>query len=130
MAAGLSDRVTVEHTRIEELARGDLRESLDGVVARSFGPAAELAECALPLLTLGGSLVVSVSASTAQQWHRMPLAAALGCETSESWTTPHGRYLCVRRSGPLPERFPRSRAARKRSPLGQEAAGSDVSRET
>ena len=123
-AAGLAERVTVEHAPVDEMARGGRRESLDGVVARSFGPVPELAECALPLLKAGGSLVVSVSESTVQHWKRTLLAARMGCEMTASWTTPHGNYLSVRRTGPIPPGLPRRRPARSRSPLGS------VSRET
>lgn len=119
IAAGLMERVTVEHAVVDEMARGERRGGFDGAVARSFGPVPELAECALPLLKAGGSLVVSVSESTEQSWQRIPLAARTGCEISGSWTTPHGKYLSVRRSGPIPPGLPRRRPARSRSPLGQ-----------
>lgn len=118
VAAGLTERVTVEHALVDEMARGERRGGFDGVVARSFGPVPELAECALPLLKPNGSLVVSVSASTAQHWQRMPLGERMGCEISGSWTTPHGSFLSVRRSGPIPPGVPRRRPARNRAPLG------------
>lgn len=117
-AAGLTERVRVEHALVDEMARGERRGRFDGAVARSFGPVPELAECALPLLKASGSLVVSVSASTEQHWQRMPLAARMGCEISGRWTTSHGNYLSVRRSGPIPPGIPRRRPARNRSPLG------------
>lgn len=117
-AAELTERVTVEHALVDEMARGERRGWFDGVVARSFGPVPELAECALPLLKASGSLVVSVSASTEQHWQRMPLATRMGCEISGGWTTPHGSYLSVRRSGPIPPGVPRRRPARNRSPFG------------
>lgn len=117
-AAGLTQRVTVQHCRVEEMARGERRGNFDGVVARSFGPVPELAECALPLLKAGGSLVSSVSTSTARHWRQMQLAAQTGCEVSATWTTPHGKFLAVRRSGPIPPGLPRRRPARDRSPLG------------
>lgn len=118
VAAGLEDRVMVKHALVEDLARSELRGGFIGVVARSFGPPPELAECALPLLILGGSLVVSVAESTAQTWHRMPLVERTGCDLEASWTTPYGNYLAVRRSGPIPPELPRRRPSRSRSPLG------------
>lgn len=52
--------VTVVEARAEEAARGDdLRETFDAVVARSFGPPAVTAECAVGFLRPGGRLVVS-----------------------------------------------------------------------
>jgi 16S rRNA (guanine527-N7)-methyltransferase len=53
-------QVTVVEARAEDAARRpDLRESFDAVVARSFGPPAVTAECAIGFLRPGGRLVVS-----------------------------------------------------------------------
>ena len=117
-AAGLVDRVTVDHATLEDIARSELRESCQGAVARSFGPASELAECGLPLLAIGATLVLSVSATTRRQWQRLPLAERTGCKMVESWSTPHGSYVAVTRTGATPCEIPRRRAARVRSPLG------------
>jgi 16S rRNA (guanine527-N7)-methyltransferase len=52
--------VTVVEARAEVAARSpDLREMFDAVVARSFGPPAVTAECAVGFLRPGGRLVVS-----------------------------------------------------------------------
>lgn len=57
---GLRDRVEVVERRAEAAARQPgLREAIDVVVARSFGPPAVTAECAVGFLRLGGRLVVS-----------------------------------------------------------------------
>ena len=117
-AAGLTERVAVEHALVDEMARAGGRGGYDGAVARSFGPVPELAECALPLLNEGGSLVVSVSAATTRRWREMPLAVRTGCEIEGTWTTPYGSYLAVKRFGPIPASLPRRRPARSRSPLG------------
>ena len=118
VAAVLTERVTVEHCPLDDMARSTRRGEFDGAVARSFGPAPELAECALPLLRTGGSLVVSVSAGTTRQWQQMPLAKRTGCDISANWTTPYGSYLSVKRWGPMPAELPRRRPVRLRSPLG------------
>ena len=53
-------KATVIEARAEEAARRpDLRETFDAVVARSFGPPAVTAECAVGFLRPGGRLVVS-----------------------------------------------------------------------
>ncbi len=130
VAAGLTDRVTVEHVSVDDLARSSGRGDFDAVVARSFGPAPELAECALPLLNDGGSLVVSVSSRTRQHWQRLPLEGRTGCEIADTWSTPHGSYVSVRRVGPIPVDLPRRRPARRRSPLGRGTGQLSVSRET
>ena len=59
--AGLgSAGVVVVEARAEEAARrADLRETFDVVVARSFGPPAVTAECAVGFLRAGGRVIVS-----------------------------------------------------------------------
>lgn len=117
-AVGLERRVTVEHVRLEALAdRSDARGAFDGATARSFGPVPELAECGLPLLRVGGELVVSVTEETERLWRTPKLEPATGCVWARSWQTAHGRYLAVRRARPGPDRLPRRPSSRRRSPL-------------
>lgn len=117
-AVGLTDRVTVVHGVLDSLARRpQWRARQDGAVARLFGPAAELAECALPLLRTGATLVVSVSRATRAQWEDLDLASTTGCEVTGAWSSEHGRYLAVSRTSPGPAQLPRRRAARLRMPL-------------
>lgn len=62
---GCGARVTVVRARAEEVGRRDgLREGFDLVVARGFGPPAVTAECAAPLLRVGGRLIVSEPPAT------------------------------------------------------------------
>lgn len=119
-AAGLAARIVVEHARLEDVAgRRETRETFDGLVARLFGAASELAECGLPLLRVGGSLVVSVSARTRRQWEGMPLRTRTGCELSAQWSTPHGSFISITRMEPPPPDLPRRWAVRRRRPLLQ-----------
>ena len=69
-ALGLGDQVEVRTVRAEEAGRlPDLRGQHDLVVARGFGPPAVTAECAAPLLAVGGQLVVSEPpASSGDRW--------------------------------------------------------------
>jgi 16S rRNA (guanine527-N7)-methyltransferase len=56
----LEGRVRVIHERAEICGRNSLyRANFDGVVARSFGSPAVVAECAAPFLRVGGWLIVS-----------------------------------------------------------------------
>ncbi|HZD79734.1 MAG TPA: RsmG family class I SAM-dependent methyltransferase, partial [Actinomycetota bacterium] len=56
----LGDRVVVRHERAEDAGRDpDLRAGCDLVTARSFGGPPVTAECAAPLLRVGGLLLVS-----------------------------------------------------------------------
>ena len=67
---GLADVAVVE-ARAEDAARQpDLRETFDAVVARSFGPPAVTAECAVGFLRPGGRLVVSEPPGDEAPGHR------------------------------------------------------------
>jgi 16S rRNA (guanine527-N7)-methyltransferase len=60
---------TVVEGRAETIGHGTHRGSAAAVVARSFGPPAATAECAAPLLDVGGLLVVSEPpAPGAERW--------------------------------------------------------------
>jgi 16S rRNA (guanine527-N7)-methyltransferase len=57
---GLEDRVTVVQDRAEITGHDpNYRGAFDGVVVRSFGPPAVVAECAAPFLDVGGWMIVS-----------------------------------------------------------------------
>lgn len=58
-ALGRADLTVVEGRAEEAARRVDLREHFDAVVARSFGPPAVTAECAVGFLRPAGRLVVS-----------------------------------------------------------------------
>lgn len=64
---GLSGARVIEG-RAEALGRGELRGAVDAVVARSFGRPAATAECAAPLLRVGGLLVVSEPPDGEDRW--------------------------------------------------------------
>jgi 16S rRNA (guanine527-N7)-methyltransferase len=75
-ALELGDRVRVLGGRAELVGRGDLRGTCDAVVARGFGPPAVTAECAAPLLRVGGRLVVSEPPEVVRgRWPEDELAA-------------------------------------------------------
>jgi 16S rRNA (guanine527-N7)-methyltransferase len=67
-ALGLADRCAVVLGRAEVVGRGDLRGTADAVLARSFGSPAATAECAAPLLRVGGHLVVSEPPQGDDRW--------------------------------------------------------------
>jgi 16S rRNA (guanine527-N7)-methyltransferase len=83
----LEDRVEVVEERAETAARHpSLREALDAVVVRSFGPPGVTAECAVGFLRLGGSLVVSEPPEASVRWPPealadLGLAPAVNCGT-------------------------------------------------
>ncbi|MGA2528349.1 MAG: RsmG family class I SAM-dependent methyltransferase [Acidimicrobiales bacterium] len=56
----IASRVEIVHSRAEQVGRDPrYREGFSAVLARSFGPPAVTAECAAPLLRVGGRLIVS-----------------------------------------------------------------------
>lgn len=115
-ALGMGDRVSVLHARAEAVAHDVAHRAGYGlVVARAFGPPAELAECALPLVDVGGVLVVSVVAPTLRQWELA--APLLDAEVDETTGDDGGRFAMIRPRGPVPAAWPRRPAARRRAPL-------------
>lgn len=117
-SAGLESRVEVVHGRVEDYAHDPRwRAKSDLVVARLFGPPSEVAECGLPLLAAGGSLVVSVSNTTSEAWAGADISP-FAASVVERWETPSGQFLRAQRSdGAVSGRFPRREPARRRTPL-------------
>lgn len=118
-SCGLEDRVAVVRGRAEELGhRGDLRESFSLVVARSFGAPPVLAECAAPLLRVGGWLIVSEPPdldATRRRWPADGLAT-LGFGPIQAVTVDH-HYVAVQKLRPLDPRFPRRVGVPAKRPL-------------
>ena len=93
-------------------------------LARSFGRPAVVAECAAPLLKVGGWLVVSEPPSQAsdevedgspERWPVEPLRQ-LGLEPQEVVHLRH-TYRTLRQTAPCPERFPRRNGVPAKKPL-------------
>jgi 16S rRNA (guanine527-N7)-methyltransferase len=82
--SGQGERVSVVRARAEEAGRtDDLRERADLVVARSFGAPGTTAECASPLLAVGGRAVVSEPPGDQEPGRWVPEGLArLGLEAS------------------------------------------------
>jgi 16S rRNA (guanine527-N7)-methyltransferase len=83
--SGQAGRVSVVRARAEEVGRADqLRERADLVVARSFGAPGTTAECASPLLAVGGRAVVSEPPGDEDAGRWVPEGLAqLGLEAAE-----------------------------------------------
>lgn len=115
---GLADRVSIVHGRVDDLAHDpSWRFTNDLVVTRSFGPPAETAECGLPLLSISGSLISSVSKLTVDVWMSADLTTLDG-SVAKLWSTSAGKYIRIERQGQsISDRFPRRHPARSRNPL-------------
>ena len=114
VALGLADRVTVVQGRAELVGRSDLRANLDAVVARGFGPPAVTAECAAPLLRVGGLLVVSEPPEDADRWPA-PGLAELGLATRHRTEGP--RLQVLAQVAPCPDTYPRRDGIPAKRPL-------------
>ncbi len=110
---GWDDRVAVVHGRAEDLARTDLRGRFDLVTARSFGPPAATAECAVGFLREGGVLAVTEPpAADGSRWSPEGLAL-LSLEV----LPPQPGVQELRFVGGLDDRYPRRAGVPNRRPL-------------
>ncbi len=117
---GLESRVVVDDRRAEVLGRDPMsRGSFDLVTARAFGPPAVAAECAAPLLRVGGKLVVSEPpARRGASEDRWPAAglALLGLHLETTIQGPPALAVLVQIE-PCAERFPRRPGKPAKAPL-------------
>lgn len=116
-ALGVGDRVVVRCERAEETGRsGVWRGWADLITARGFGPPAVTAECAAPLLVVGGTLVVSEPpGGRPDRWAADPLLQ-LGLIADGGMTEPVAlqRFRQVRA---CPDRYPRRTGIPAKRPL-------------
>lgn len=104
--------VTVRTARAEEVP--DLRNRFDAVVARSFAMPAVTAECAAPLLRLGGRLVVSEPPEPDDgRWRG---AAELGLGPARRLPGPPALVMLIQEAE-CPPRFPRRTGVPVKRPL-------------
>lgn len=117
-ALGLADRVIVGHARAEDAGRDPAwRGRADVVLARSFGPPAVTAECAAPLLAVGGRLIVSEPPDeTADRWPELPLAR-LGLRAVGRFEQAFSRFQVLRQEERCPEAYPRRVGVPAKRPL-------------
>jgi 16S rRNA (guanine527-N7)-methyltransferase len=111
---GLGDTASVWCGRAEDLGREPaMRGACDLVVARSFGPPAVVAECAAPLLRVGGWVLVSEPpGSGGERWPAQPLSE-LGLVVQG---VDQGVMVLQLRS-PTPDRYPRRVGVPVKRPL-------------
>jgi 16S rRNA (guanine527-N7)-methyltransferase len=114
---GMADRVQVRCARAEEAGRDPLlRSTWNLVTARSFGPPAVTAECAAPLLAVGGVLVVSEPpGGDPGRWPSAGLEQ-LGLVTDGLVAEP-AAFQRLRLVAPCPPRFPRRDGIPAKRPL-------------
>jgi 16S rRNA (guanine527-N7)-methyltransferase len=116
-ALGLVSRVKVVCLRAEVVGRQEAwRGAFALVVARSFARPGVTAECAAPLLRVGGRLVVSEPPDDEDaRWPDGGLAG-LGM-ADEGLVVAGARYRVVRQVAPCPPRYPRRPGVPAKRPL-------------
>lgn len=114
----LEPRVAVVWARAEEAGRDEARRATaDAVVARSFGPPAATAECAAPLLRVGGALVVSEPPDgLGDRWDPAGLHR-LGLERETTTVVEGATFTRLRQVAPCPATYPRRPGIPTRRPL-------------
>ena len=115
---GVDDRVVVAHARAEDAGRDRAwRGWADVVTARSFGPPAVTAECAAPLLRVGGRLIVSEPPDEAvDRWPTAGLAS-LGLRATGRVEQAFSRFQVLRQDDVCPEAYPRRVGVPAKRPL-------------
>lgn len=113
-ALDLGGTVEVVWARAEDLGRDQRwRGQAATVVARGFGPPAVVAECAAPLLAVGGHLAVSEPPVQGDRWPPGPLRI-LGLLAQDS---PDRGIWIGRQVTPAPARYPRRPGTPAKRPL-------------
>ena len=106
--------------RAEEIARDQrFRQQFDVVTSRSFGPPAVTAECAAPLLAIGGVLVVSEppDGDVGDRWpNDGPAKVGLTVSAQVRFEGRFGYQMLVK-EGPTEDRYPRRVGVPTKRPL-------------
>jgi 16S rRNA (guanine527-N7)-methyltransferase len=118
--------VTVVHARLEDYGRGPARESFDVATARALGPLPVVAELGLPLLKVGGQLLIPRGQPAAEELDQASAACEqLGGRIADvipnpsSPIDPVGFVVIMAKIAATSPRFPRRSGVPARTPLGQ-----------
>ena len=114
-ALDLRGRCQVVLGRAENVGRGDLRGTAAAVLARSFGPPATTAECAAPLLEIGGRLIVSEPPEAVDRWPAKGLEELGMSPLGRSTSGP--RIQVIRQDRPCGQDYPRRDGVPAKRPL-------------
>jgi 16S rRNA (guanine527-N7)-methyltransferase len=125
-ALGLPN-VTAVHARLEDYARGPARASFDVATARALGPLPVVAELGLPLLRIGGQLLVPRGRPDPEELEQAALACEqLGGRIDKVVPNPSspidrvGFVVIMAKIAATSPRFPRRSGVPARTPLGQQ----------
>jgi 16S rRNA (guanine527-N7)-methyltransferase len=120
------DNVTVVHTRLEDYGQGTARQSFDVATARALGPLPVVAELGLPLLRIGGQLLIPRGQPEADELEQATIACQqLGGRLEDVIHNPSspidrvGFVVIMAKIAATSPRFPRRSGVPARTPLGQ-----------
>jgi len=116
----------VVHERLEDYGNGPARARFDVALARALGPPPVVLELGLPLLRVGGTLLVPRGQLDPGEGRRLArVARQLGGERLttvrnpvESSVDPPGVVITITKAADTPRRFPRRAGTPRRHPLG------------
>jgi 16S rRNA (guanine527-N7)-methyltransferase len=118
--------VTTVHGRLEDLGRSPERERFDVATARALGPLPVVAELGLPLVRIGGTLIVPRGRPDEAELREARQACSLlGGEMTSvvpnpaSPIDPIGFVVIMTKTVPTSPRFPRRPGMPARHPLGR-----------
>jgi 16S rRNA (guanine527-N7)-methyltransferase len=118
--------VKVVHARLEDYGRGAARESFHVATARALGPLPVVAELGLPLLAVGGQLLIPRGQPDNQELAQTALACEqLGGRVDDVVPNPSspidrvGFVVIMAKIAATSPRFPRRSGVPARTPLGQ-----------
>jgi 16S rRNA (guanine527-N7)-methyltransferase len=120
------DNVTTVHGRLEDLGHGPDRERFDAATARALGSLPVVAELGLPLVRVGGVLIVPRGQPDNAELQEARLACGLlGGEVTAvvpnpaSPIDPVGFVVIMTKTASTSPRFPRRSGVPTRNPLGR-----------
>ena len=114
---GLADRVDVVHGRAEDVGRDPAyRTTADVVTARAFGPPPVVAECAAPLLRVGGRHLVSEPPDHGNRWPEQGVAQ-VGLSSAVHRLAEGFAIAELAQVAVCPDRYPRRAGRGVRAPL-------------
>ena len=119
--------VEAVHARLEDYGRGPARESFHVATARALGPLPVVAELGLPLLAVGGQLLVPRGQPDTKELEQAALACEqLGGRVDDVVPNPSspidrvGFVVIMAKIAATSPRFPRRSGVPARTPLGQQ----------
>jgi 16S rRNA (guanine527-N7)-methyltransferase len=120
------DNVATVHGRLEDFGHGADRERFDVATARALGSLPVVAELGLPLVRVGGTLIVPRGRPDDAELHEARLACGLlGGDVAEvvpnpaSPIDPVGFVVIMTKTASTSPRFPRRSGVPTRNPLGR-----------